>query len=444
MGSHKPRPVTARGEFDLRKLAGEAGLVVGSALLANLIGYLFHFIISRRIGPDQYGTLVAMLAIFGIIGVIGQALNNVAVQETAKLWVLHRDDHIAAFVRHAAPAALGVGAVVGLGILVASLPLGPYLHITRWDLWIAFAAFCMLNVVASFLRGAAQGAHRFGYFAASLLGESIVKLILALVLVAIGWQALGALGGFAGGIAFGAAILLPPFQRIAKPATYDVAEHDHLRLGGESSRVLGVSVCTAALMFVDTIFAKHHLTGVDAGYYGAAGTIARIIPYGVGLIGLILLPKAAAAQHASRSSLMRLLAVCFGAGLLVTGVVVAVLVTVPKLVIAVSYGATYAGAIPLLRLYGIDQGLLGACGLGFAYLIAVRDYRIGRFLIVAVALEAVLMALFGTTAVRLLTTAIIVNGLLLPAVAFCVWQALRDNRAASELPQAVMPPIAEV
>jgi hypothetical protein len=97
-----------------------------------------------------------------------------------------------------------------------------------------------------------------------------------------------------------------------------------------------------------------------------------------------------------------------------------------------------------LRLYGIDQGLLGACGLGFAYLIAVRDYRIGRFLIAAVVLEAVLMALYGTTAVRLLSTAIAVNAALLPAVVYSVLQALRDNRVASELPQAVMPPIAEV
>ena len=40
----------ARGAFDLRSLAGDAGLVLGGALVANLLNYVFHFIISRRLG----------------------------------------------------------------------------------------------------------------------------------------------------------------------------------------------------------------------------------------------------------------------------------------------------------------------------------------------------------------------------------------------------------
>jgi O-antigen/teichoic acid export membrane protein len=200
-------------------------------------------------------------------------------------------------------------------------------------------------------------------------------------------------------------------------------------------------------MFIDTIFAKHHLSGDEAGYYGAAGTIARIIPYGVGLIGLVLMPKAAAAHHASRESLTRLLTIAFGAGLLVTGVVVALLVGAPSLVIAASYGARFAGAIPLLRLYAVDEGILGACTLGFAYLIAVRDYRVARFLVPAVALETALMAAFGKSPVALLTIAIAVNAALVPGLTFCVLQALRAapmEAHQSSAPQAPGPPSAEV
>jgi O-antigen/teichoic acid export membrane protein len=438
---------SARGAFDLRGLAGDAGLVIGAALAANLLNYAFHFIVSRRLGPDQYGTLTALIAIAALVGVIGAALNGVAVQESAKLWVGHRDDHIAAFVRHAAPAALGVAAAVGAAILIASLALGPYLHIEQWELWVAFAAYCAANVFASFLRGCAQGAHKFGYFALSLIGESIVKLIAAVALIAVGWHVLGALAGFLAGIAFAAGVLVPPFIVRTQSTTYDESEHSHLRLGGESLKVLGVGACTAALMFIDTIFAKHHLSGEEAGYYGAAGTIARIIPYGVGLIGLVLMPKAAAAHHASRESLKRLLTIAFGAGLLVTGVVVALLVGAPSLVIAASYGAKFAGAIPLLRLYAIDEGILGACTLGFAYLIAVRDYRVARYLVPVVVLEAALMAAFGKSPVALLSIAIAVNAALVPGIAICVAQALRASPAEplqSVAPQAPGPPSAEV
>jgi O-antigen/teichoic acid export membrane protein len=199
-------------------------------------------------------------------------------------------------------------------------------------------------------------------------------------------------------------------------------------------------------MFIDTIFAKHHLSGDEAGYYGAAGTIARIIPFGVGLIGLVLMPKAAAAHHASRESLARLLTFAFGAGLLVTGVVVALLVGAPTLVIAASYGAKFAASIPLLRFYAVDEGILGASTLGFAYLIAVRDYRVVRYLVPAVALEAVLMAAFGKTPIALLGIAIAVNAALVPAITACVLQALRTAPAVAPptlAPQAPNPPRAE-
>jgi O-antigen/teichoic acid export membrane protein len=437
----------ARGAFDLRGLVGDAGLVIGAALAANLLNYAFHFIVSRRLGPDQYGTLTALIAIAALVGVIGSALNGVAVQEAARLWVDHRDDDIGAFVRYAAPAAFGVAAVVAAGILIASLALAPYLHIEQWDLWIAFAAYCAANVFASFLRGCAQGAHRFRYFAASLIGEAIVKLIVAVALVSAGWHVLGALAGFVAGITFAAGVLVPPFIARTQSRTYDVSEHSRMRLGGESLKVLGVGACTAALMFIDTIFAKHQLSGDEAGYYGAAGTIARIIPYGVGLIGLVLMPKAAAAHHASRESLSRLLTIAFGAGLLVTGVVVALLVGAPNLVIAASYGARFEASIPLLRLYAIDEGILGACTLGFAYLVAVRDYRVARFLVPAVLLEAALMAVFGKTPVALLSIAIAVNAALVPGIAMCVAQALRTAPAIAHqslAPQAPNPPSAEV
>src|SRR5450755_4629938 len=173
-----PTPLVrpARGAFDLRSLAGDAGLVIGGALVANLLNYVFHFVISRRLGPDDYGTLTALLAIAAMTGVIGAALSSVGLQETAKLWVGHRDYDISAFVRHGLPAVVGVATVLGLGLLGASLVIGPYLHVAQWQLWLAFACYCAAVTVTAFLRGCAQGAHRFVFFATSLIGEAIVKL----------------------------------------------------------------------------------------------------------------------------------------------------------------------------------------------------------------------------------------------------------------------------
>ena len=47
-GSTRRRPYRPHeGAFDLRGLAGDAGLVIGAALAANLLNYAFHFIVSQ-------------------------------------------------------------------------------------------------------------------------------------------------------------------------------------------------------------------------------------------------------------------------------------------------------------------------------------------------------------------------------------------------------------
>ena len=49
-------PDIAHG-FSLQRIGGDAAIIVGGSLLANAFNYLFHFLISRRLGPDAYGTL---------------------------------------------------------------------------------------------------------------------------------------------------------------------------------------------------------------------------------------------------------------------------------------------------------------------------------------------------------------------------------------------------
>ncbi|MDQ2818357.1 MAG: hypothetical protein M3T49_09160 [Candidatus Eremiobacteraeota bacterium] len=426
-----------RGAFTLRSFAGDASWVVCGALLGNVFNFVYHFTVSRLLGPDRYGTLATLLAISSIVSVLGASIGTVAMQETARLWALHLDASIAPFVRRVGRFALAVGGLAAIGTLVASLPVAAYLHIVQPSLWLVFAAFVGMATISAFARGAIQGAHRFRLFALSLSGDGLAKLILALVLVRAGMGTLGATAGLLGGAAVAATIAYVPMLRPGDGARRGIAG-EHLRFGGESLKVLSVSAGTAALMFVDMLFAKHHLSGVEAGYYGAAGTIARIIPYAVGFIALVLMPKAAAAHHTSRESLSRLLTLTFGLG--AAGAVIGVLCTsgVPNLLIGATYGAKYLAAAPLLRLYGADAALLSLVALGTACLVALRDYSIAPWLGAAVVTDAAAMALWGTTATHLLSLAIAVNVLLLPCVGARIAAALRSA------PQAPNPLLAEV
>ena len=426
---------TKRGGFHWPTFAADALLVWGGGLLANFLNYVFHFVLSRALGPDAYGSLATLLAIMMIVGVLGSSVGTLAMQETARLWVTHRDGAIASFGRAVLRSSALLGAGVGIVMVVAALPLSAYLHVTDRGAWAFLIVALVAGIVASAARGAIQGAHRFAGYAASLVGECAVKLVLGIVLVRAGLAVAGAMGGVAAGLVVGIGIAVTALFAVRRRD--DVVDYRSAPYGTPALSLLVINAASMALLYVDTVFAKHSLSGVAAGEYTAAGLVARIIPFGIGLVVPLVMPKAAAARHVDRAALGRLLAVAFGIG---AGGILAVLALVeiwPTSIVHVTFGAQYAQAALILRLYAIDGALLALGMLGSSYLVAVGDYRIGAWMVGSLALQAGVMALYGTSPTALIAIAAAGNALIVPVVAVLVARSLR------EAPQAPAPRGAE-
>jgi len=425
-GSAPGPPPVGRGHFHWPTFAADAVLVTGGALAANAINYVYHFLLSRRLGPAGYGELATMLAISMVVGVVGSSIGTLAMQETAKLWAGHLDGAIVKFGRKIVSWSALVGLAVGVLVLALSPLLGRFFHIASPLTWTALAVLLVGGIVAAGTRGALQGGQRFALYAASLTSESAVKLALGFALTVAGFGSGGALAGAAGGILVGAAIATAPtFAR--STATVDYRASRFARPGMHLTLIYAASM---ALFYVDLIFAKHALPPDQAGYYAAAGLLARIIPFGAGLVVPLVTPKAVAAMHANRATLARLLAITFGAAGLGICVALAVAELFPAALVALTYGAKFAQAPPLLRLYAVDTSLIAVGLLGYSYLAAIGEYAVVWWLVGAVVLEAACMAAWGTTPQRLLTVAIIGNAAVLPAIAALMFATLRQSPQA--------------
>lgn len=424
-----------RGSFDLRRFSTDAVLVIGAALVANVFSYAFHFILSRRLGPDRYGTLATMIAISGMLGVLGAAVGTVAMQETARMWASHLDRRIAPFLRRTGLAVLALAGLVAAAVALLSLPLQTYLHVADPLLWLLLAVYVGAAIFSGFARGAAQGAHRFGIFAASLLSEGLGKVVFAVAFVTLGFGVAGALGGLICGVLIGLAIVFAP---MVFGGAHDASHAgERVRLQGEAAKVLSVTAMMSALLFVDMLFAKHHFSGAVTGYFSAAGTVARTIPYGVGLVAFVVMPKAAAAQHASRDSLQRILLMAAGIALALAAVSLVFIIALPREIISITYGVKYLAAVPMLRVYAIDEALFSLYAVAVSYLVAIARYQVFAYLLAAVVVESACMAAFGKTPLHLLSIAITVNALLVPSVWMLAWRSL------AAAPQAATPVAAE-
>ena len=429
-------PPHKRGAFDLRRFSSDAALVIIGAATGNAFSYVFHFMLSRRLGPSAYGTLVTLLSVATMVGVIGNSLSTVAMQQTARLWATHLDEGIAPFIRRALRLVLGVAVATALGLVLVSLPLSSYVHVREPLLWVLLAAYVAAAMFANFARGAAQGAHRFAIFAISFASEGAVKVAFSVALVALGYGVAGATGGVIASALVGFAVAIAPV--IGRRGRSAALAHEDVQLGRSVLGVLAVTAAVNALLYIDMLFAKHHFSADVAGYFGAAGTVARTIPYATAFTALIIMPKAAAALHASRDTLARVLGLAAIMGAACTAGVFAVIALFPQQIVGLTYGPTFTAAIPIVRLYALDEALFALWAAANAYLVAIARYEVAVYLAAATVLEAAAMALFGSTPLRLLSIGIAVNAALIPAVWVLAVRALRCA------PQAARPPSAEI
>ena len=306
--------------------------------------------------------------------------------------------------------------------IVAAVPLALSSVFVRQILDIASlpaVTMTMVLVVPAFLMpvlaGWLQGVQRFGLLAATLSVGPVVRIALLVVALAAGEGVAGAAG----------ATLVASAVAVAIPL---VALRAHLGGGVPRSTgdfqwttglrrsfpvVIGLLGITA-LSTVDVVVANIALGGDEAGIYGSASLIARVILYLSAAVATVLLPKVS-----ERSALQLDTRAILSASLVATAAASAVAVVVYALfastLVSVTVGGDYAEAAPLLWVFALAMS-------GYALLNVLLFNDLGRggtavvkLLVVGTAGQIIAFAIFHGSVWQLVTVNAVSAALLLVA-----------------------------
>jgi O-antigen/teichoic acid export membrane protein len=237
--------------------------------------------------------------------------------------------------------------------------------------------------------GLAQGLQRFALFAVSIGLGPALRPVLAVVLLAAGFGVSGAIGAT---LIAAAVALLVPLVVLRRWITRDTGRSSPVP-AGEVGRYLvpamvGVLSITS-LTTSDVIVAKAVFSDHDAGLYGSASLIGRVILYLPAAIVLVLLPKVAAREAAGRESrdvLIKSLLVTVGFCAIAT----LTYAVAPNLLVFLAFGSSFEDAAGLLWMFAVAMS-------GFAVLNVLLAYHLGRgayrmsFLLLAGAVAQILL-----------------------------------------------------
>jgi O-antigen/teichoic acid export membrane protein len=371
-----------------RLLRNNAIYLAGS-IGAGALGYVFHFLTGRMLGPAGYAVLASVLSALYLVSLPGIVLQTVSMRFTSLAAGRSRLGSLHILLVRLGIVSLAAG-VLGAGILVWIAPtVAHYLQVADQRLVYVLAGAGVLGWVLAVNRGALQGLSKFVALSANGLVDMSSRVASATILILSGAGVVGGLLAIMIGPFFAYLHSLAALRRIrGTPVEPEASMRDVGRYALSASvGVIGITY----LFNADVLLAKHYLAPQVAGIYASGAVLGRVVFFLGVTVAAVMFPTVAALHARAQAhfqvvdrSLLLLGAVAIGCSL--------VYLVLPELVLW-PYGAAFTPVRPYLGGFAFALGLLSLSNLLINYFLSVNSTRFAVPLIGACILETGLIVL---------------------------------------------------
>ena len=173
-----------------------------------------------------------------------------------------------------------------------------------------------------------------------------------------------------------------------------------------------MSICLAVMTNIDIIFVKHFFTSEEAGVYTVLSVLAKVIFFVSGAFTIPMFPLVSELHTRGGNTLLILKKSLFYV-ISFSGIVIVAYWLSSSFIVHTLYGRAYSAAVPLLGAMGIAMGLIALVMVYTTYLLALKDMRFVKVLLVCTFLQIILLSLFHHTLLEVIQVLILTNGLTL-------------------------------
>jgi O-antigen/teichoic acid export membrane protein len=331
---------------------GQGGLVmVGGSFIVGFISFLLNPVMGILLGPHLYGELIAILSLQLIFSVPALTLNTVLIKASARYQAKGEIEKVGQLFVEITQKLFLSSVVVVLLFWLGRDILAAFLQVEDSNLIVLLGILTMVVFFFTANGAILQGLLKFEIYTLSTLLNSILRVLLAVGLVYLGFGVGGALGGLV------LALLVSYFVGY-------LALKRYIKTGGRTDwrelmratipafvALLGLTL----LNNLDVVLVKHFFTPQEAGFYGAAVITSRVIIFASLPITQVVFPVITQRYEAKRA-FHHLVQYALGITAMI-GVGVSVFYLLfPELVLRVFFfgrSLEFAGAAPLLASMGL-------------------------------------------------------------------------------------------
>ncbi|VVB78767.1 Polysaccharide biosynthesis protein [uncultured archaeon] len=372
-------------------------LFIGSLILmiliniGNVINYIFHFSMARMLGPASYGIFAVLANLIYIFSVPTLSIQTLVSKHTTKYKVKKEYGRIKGVFNYLIKETLVISLVIYVIFLIASIYLSKSLNISFYLLALT-GVFLFIAFISPIPIGILQGMKKFNTWGWNYVISCLSKLLIAIILVLIGFRVYGAILGFIIGTVISFFLVFPFIKEILY--SKEIKEKVHIFSRDNLPTVLAILMIV--LMYsVDVIFVKIFFDPETAGKYAIVSLLGKIILFGTSAVGNAMFPISSEKYESggkSRGVIKKTyLAVGFMCicALLIFGFF-------PELIIKILFGARYLGAANILIYVATAFSVLSLLNIFILYKISINKFRLVHSIILALLFILELLVMFYT------------------------------------------------
>jgi len=383
--------------FSENALVKNSAILFAGTMFANVLNYVFHLVVGRIVSVEIYGEAESLISLMNIIAVPAATIAMVAAKYAANCKAESDKLGSRAIWKYLNQKIVKYGLPLFIITALITPYVGKFLNIQNNFTLIIIWLSMLLSFFHAVNSGMLQGWQRFKQISLMGIWGVVVKLIFGIVLVKIGFGLNGIIGSFTLGAlaSYLASTLALKFILLKKEDNAQSQCETTIDFQSLRHYILPVFIGSLAITILgnaDMVLAKHILSPLDAGQYGALTIVSKIIFFGTGVIASVLFSLSAENHHKNidtfaifrKASLFMLIVSALG---------VIFYFLFPGFILGLLFGSKYASAASYLGWFAVMVSLFSFLNLIFQYLLSIKKTKIAYGLLL-VALVSVFSVLF--------------------------------------------------
>lgn len=370
--------------------------------VVNIGSYLFHLVMARMLGVEQYGVLESAISFLYILYVPLITITFVVIKFTSEYKGKNELDKISTFYLYMRKKTFLLGGIVALLLIGFSSFIISFLHLNSNAYIALFAIGFIASAVVALGRSILQGLSLFSDYAISSIVETIGKLGFAILLVYLGFKAEGA---FIAIILAAIAAYLSMVLAVRKIPTGKIPFSDGKKILQYALPVFVATLSITSFYTTDILLVRHFFSGVDSGYYAALSVLGKIISYAVAPVILVMFPLVSE-NHAKGDRYSHYFLLSLGLTLIGSLVILSVYLLFPTLIIQLLFGKNYTVIAPSLWLFGVFITLYSLVNLLANFYLSIHKTKVAWAMAFVAILQIILISFFHSSIAQVIQCSI--------------------------------------